>query len=275
MEYIGYVVPFIVGGFFLWLAFLNFGKEKYPTSTLFGVVAALLIFCSFPWFQALAKTWLISNVSSKLKSLGDQIEIVQKTTADMHDQLSEHQKQIDNHQQDIGKSQSDLARQVANIHDLQISLARAQTNLMVQSEKLTNIEFRVNDLFQKMVTENIASTDTNKVCLLNDWGNVIQLGFKLNYVPVANSISAMLINHTSPLSPQVPLIPPFDTVLNVVVVTLSNQDFSNARFHFQYVKDTQATNLITTLSRQGTNVFLNGNRATITDHSLEVILPFK
>jgi cytosine/uracil/thiamine/allantoin permease len=84
MTLVACIIPFVIGVFVFRLAFLNFYKEKYPTSTLFGVIAAFFMLCSLPWFQGFAKTWFVSNINSKLRVLGEQIDEVQTGGAIEH-----------------------------------------------------------------------------------------------------------------------------------------------------------------------------------------------
>jgi hypothetical protein len=64
MAFVGYIWPFVVGAFFLWLAFLYFRKQKYKTSIIFGAIAALFVLAPFPWwvfflFFALVALWYL------------------------------------------------------------------------------------------------------------------------------------------------------------------------------------------------------------------------
>src|SRR2546426_6895568 len=56
LETVKTIVILIFGllfaGFLLWLAFLNFGKEKYPTSTLLAVLAVVAFCFCLPAFQS-------------------------------------------------------------------------------------------------------------------------------------------------------------------------------------------------------------------------------
>src|SRR6266536_5241926 len=79
------------------LAFLNFGKEKYPTSTLLAVLAVVAFCFSMPSFQSFARTWMVHDVNSRLLALGNKLDEVQNAISGMHNQLTEHQNQIESH----------------------------------------------------------------------------------------------------------------------------------------------------------------------------------
>lgn len=161
---------------------------------------------SFPWFQGLAKTWIVSNVNSKLKSLGEQIDEVQKTTSDMHGQLSDHQKQIDSHQKElegvqkkirttqseVTDSQSDITNQFQKLTLLQGSLATAQTNLFAQQKKIEDVEYWIQNLYGKMTNEtfNVAENATKRMSLIENTNDSFVFLALLNHVPIAGSIKA-------------------------------------------------------------------------------------
>lgn len=271
-----YVVPFLAGGFFLWLAFLYFGKEKYPTSTLFGIVAAFFILCSLPWFQGFAKTWFVSNINSKLRELGQQIDGVQKTTSGMQEQLSNNQKQIDEHQRELDAVQSKIRRtqgevtasqieitnQFNQILNLQSQLATAQTNVDIQQKKLSDVEYYVDNTYSKMTTEEISGNDSNRVCHISTHGMVF---FRLDGIPIHNSVQ-ILASQTG--HGNNPLILNGFQMLNVISFNFPGnweENWKKCGFNIQYVKDTRQTNLIQHIETTTNELVL--------DHVIHVPIP--
>lgn len=263
-----FVISLIVGVYFLRLAFLNFSKEKYPTSTLFGLVGAFFILCSFPWFQGFAKTWIVSNVNSKLKALGDQIDDVQKTTGEMHGELSKHQKQIDEHQEELdtvqGKirktqsevadSQIDITNQYFRLSSIQQDIGIAQTNLDAQQKKIEDVEFLVNNLYSKTESETISGNDTNRVFLLKDWGDVKRFGFLLKHAAIPKSIHGIMSGGS--LMGQTPLLAITANHVNFFVTSFTGIDVKNTTFEFQYVRDTRETNSVRSFLTVSTNLII-------------------
>jgi hypothetical protein len=89
MECIGQLVGFLFALFLLRLAYKVFEKN-IPQSSFIALLAVVILFCSFPWFQGFVKTWINSKVNSKLEAIGQQVNEVQKTTTEMHGQLENH-----------------------------------------------------------------------------------------------------------------------------------------------------------------------------------------
>src|ERR1043165_817557 len=143
MVIVANVLSIAGAALFLFMCVQYFLKEKYPTSILFGTFAAFFILCTFPWFQGLAKTWIVSNVNSKLADLGSKLDEVQKTSVEMQSQLEKHQKQIDTNQTQLSliqveiiRAQSQLLAQQKTNEAYQASLTVVQTNLVAQAEGL-------------------------------------------------------------------------------------------------------------------------------------------
>lgn len=135
------------------LAFRSVHKDKWGFAAS-SLIMGVFLFCSgMGWVQGLAKTWLVSNVNSKLTALGKQIDDVQTTTAKMQDELSQHQTAIDKHQKELdaqqGKilgAQSDIVTQQATItnqfgqlNTMQTALASTQTNIDNQQRQIPEL----------------------------------------------------------------------------------------------------------------------------------------
>ena len=258
------VAGFIV--FFL-LSFKFFAKEKYPTSVMFGLLAAVCLFCSFPWFQGLAKTLIMSKVNSQLELLGKQVNTIQATTATMQNELGEHQKElaavqgkIRTNQTEVLASQTDITNQYRQLKTLQAELLTAQTNLDAQARKLEDVEYWVNNLFSKTTTERIAGDDTNKVCYLN--GKVF---FKLANVPIPHSIQLLSVGSDGP---NMPIIINQEPLLNVFAFAFSgdwNKSWKTRHYIITYIKDARQTNMIYQMEI--------GTNELILDHSIHFPVP--
>ena len=264
MEIISIIAGILGATFLFYLAWQNFGKEKYPTSTMLVVIGGVLLLCSFPWFQGFVKTWLTGYVNSKLNDLGSQVNEVQKTTGDMHNQLVNHQKQIDEHQKEldsvqskirktqteVSDSQSEIVHQYHDLTAMQLSLAIAQTNIETQEKQIENLDYLIQNLFSKTENEVVLGSDTNKVSLVKDWGDVKIVMFQLKYPAIPKSIQGMMSG--GGLLAQSPLLPIDKNFRNVFFSNFRNVNVRDAEFNFHYVRDTRYTNLIN-VSYDGTN----------------------
>lgn len=222
---------------------------------MLAVVAAVFFMCGLPWFQGFVKTWVISNVNSKLAGIGEQVNTVQTNTADMQKQLDDHQSKINAHQKEISVHQAELnviqtdiraqqttnAAQMTNIIALNDKVHNAQTNLDAQQTKLANVELVVASLYSKTQTEGLSGIDTNKVFVVNDWGNDKRIGFLLSQAAIPNSIHGFF--EDSGLLKQTALHPVAFSDRNFFTMNFRNLNLSNALFTFEYVADDRETNL--------------------------------
>lgn len=269
MEIVGQILGFIFAVLLLRLTYKLYANDKIPSAILVAWASVFILICSFPWFQGWAKSFIASNISSKLTALGEQVNTVQQTTTEMHNQLASHQTQIENHQKELGvvqakireaesnvfTQQSDITNQFQQISMVQSGLATAQTNLSAQQEKLTNVESLVNLLFSNTEDEECSASDTNKVIILN-LGGVQQVVFKLRFAPVPNTIQAIA---TSGPTTQVPLLPSsLGQFQNILFTKYYNDLILNGMsFHFRYIKDTRVSHLVQNM------VMVNSNTVSL------------
>jgi hypothetical protein len=270
MELAGFIIAVVAAVFFLWLAFLNFGREKYPACLFFGGVAAFLILCSMPWFQGFVKTWLTGYVNSRLNDLGKQVNEVQKTTEQMQGQLDSHQKQIDQHQKELdfaqGKiwtnqmevveSQKNITNQYRKLGLLQAELVTAQTNLLEQEKKIEDVEALVDGLYSKFEFENIVGSDTNRVFVRQFSDGTYQIFFAFKYPAINKSVSGTF---RGDLGLQ-PLTVPMGVYKNIVMAYFASTSVppTTRTFSFQYSKDTRETNTIKSVSFKDGKVLFDG-----------------
>lgn len=274
MNWLFLTIPNVAALLFLVLAFRLAHKEKYGAFWYVCLIAAGAFLCGQPWFQGLAKTWIVSNVNSKLKAIGQQIDDVQKTTAEMHSQLSSNQTQIEIHQQELGaqqvtvrKTQSEVAAQEADMTNhyaqllsMQTNLVTAQTSLMAQQKQIQDVGYLVNALYSEAFDETFGGSDTNKVAI-QDLGSAKRVAFMLKYSPVPYTISAMA--RDGGFVNQAPLFPQMQQTKNLVFTYFySPMDVKAMKFYFRYIKNIRETNLFHTMEIRDTNIlYLDGVRA--------------
>jgi hypothetical protein len=255
METIGQIIGFVVSIILFRLAYRFFAKEKFPTTTLLASMGFIVLFCSFPWFQGFVKTWVVSDVNSKLAELGQQVNTVQIATTEMHGQLAKHQTEIDEHQKELNdvqikvrNAESDVANQQVNIghqyqqiSTVQSDLALAQTNIETQEKKIENVEFLVDNLFSKVVVDRYSANDTNHLVCRKMNDDTYAFAIKLSSVPIKGSIQVIIgVNNGTPQTFF------YDTGIykNVIFYGLHKYDINNSSFTVQYVNNTRETNLV-------------------------------
>jgi hypothetical protein len=270
METIGQIIGFVVSIILFRLAYKFFAKEKYPTVTLLASMGFIVLFCSFPWFQGFVKTWVVSDVNSKLEELGQQVNTVQTATTEMHGQLAKHQTQIDEHQKelddvqvkirtaqlDVTNQQANIAQQYQRISTVQSDLTLAQTNLAAQESKIANVEFLVDNLFSKMVVDRFSANDTNRVIYRKKADGRYNLVMKLKSVPIKGSIQLIVGG-----GGDIPQTYYYDTFIykNLIFFSLTGYDINSTTFTIQYVNDTRETNFVNDVEFRGdSDLFVDG-----------------
>ena len=86
---------------------------------------------------------------------------------------------------------------------MQSDLANAQTNISSQQKQIQDVQFWVNNIFSRTVTETFPGTDTNRVIIVNRTNGPQFVFFKLDHVPILSSVHAIA---QSPMA-QIPLLP--------------------------------------------------------------------
>jgi hypothetical protein len=119
MEIFGQIFGIIFAAFLLLLAFKLYQKDRIPTCGLVAWAGVFILLCSFQWFQGWAKSFIASNISSKLTTLGQQVNTVQETTTAMHTQLEKHQTEIDKHQTELNEVQAKIREAESNVFSQQ------------------------------------------------------------------------------------------------------------------------------------------------------------
>lgn len=261
----------IVGIALLVLTFKLVHKEKFPFA-LFVFISALASFLlSATFFQGLMKTGVISTVVSTLKLYGNRLDDFQTTITNMGNELSKHQTQIETQQMalanqeikiqtaqtNITSQQENIANQYQQISSVQSDLAIAQTNLNVQAVKIQNVEFLVDNLFSKMVFEDISASDTNRFASIHQTNGTDVVFFLLKNAPIPGSFQGTIKGGGGLNIPQT-MENPVQTTKNFLLWHLSGFDLKQTSFSFQYVKDTRETNLFQKLEVRDNIIFLDG-----------------
>jgi len=168
------IICWVVGFAFLAITFRAIHKDRVITTTTALALSAFFFLCGLPWFQGLAKTWIVSNFNSKLKSMGEQVDTVQTTVSQMQEQLAGHQKelnriqgQIRSAQSNVLESQIDITNQYKQLSVVHSNLLTVQTNIEAQEKKISDIEYWVENLYGKMTNESFSILDKDRVTLLS------------------------------------------------------------------------------------------------------------
>ena len=268
MEIIGQILGFGGSIFLFYFAYRFFEKEKFPTSSMFALIGVFILVCSFPWFQGFVKTWVISDVNSKLTSLGQQVNDVQASTSEMQKQLGYHQSEIEksqrelndvqtkirNAQLDVAKQQTNITEQYYQISTVQAGLASAQTNIDLQEQKIEDVQFLVDNLFSKTAYENFPASDTNHVISFTLKDGSIRQAIKLQYVLIPESLQVIVTSSGVPQTEN-QLIKPYK---NVFFNELHGYDINNTSYSIKYVKDARTTNLVESVELRDGVFYLDG-----------------
>jgi len=102
----------------------------------------------------------------------------------------------------------------------------------------------VQNIFAKTVTENVSGTDTNRVFVIRNYGDAVQIGVILNHAAFVNSLHVWLQNWPQNVVSQMSLTPPDNVYRNYFTLTFKpGVDLAKASFTIEYVKDDRETNL--------------------------------
>lgn len=233
-------------------------KDKSGNALSLVFAAVFIFFCGLPWFQGLAKTWIISNVREKLQALGTNIDNVQATVATMQNELSNHQAQIDKHQTEINMAQGALRTNQNEIAVQQTNLAIAQTTIDTQQKQISDVQYFVKNLYSKTYVEQFEFSDTNRVFILQVDKGTKQLFLKLKYVPLRNSVEGNIDCGILTLNAFPVIMNSFRNFAHQTVT--GDADLRNCKMQIRYVRDARETNLYQHIEFVGTDVFLDGKK---------------
>jgi hypothetical protein len=248
MEIIGYIVPFLIGAFFLWLAYRNFEKGKQAASVVFGVIGALFLVSGLPWFQGVAKTWMVGNINTRMEALKEEVAKAQATAGELRAQLADHQKQIAAHQQELESARigleethgrvADITNQFSRLETMESGLKTAQTNVDLQQRKIQDVEYLVDNLFSKLVIEEIRGSDTDRVVQVSHTNDAYRVAIILQHVPIERSIQLEYVNGLGLPIPQT-FTPQKEVYKNIVFMCLHKANPETDLFTVRYYQDTR------------------------------------
>lgn len=227
MEIAAQIIGFIFASFIMRLAYKFFKKEKYPTCTMLVTIAAFIMLCSFPWFQGWAKAYFASNISSKLEALGQQVNTVQQITTEMQNRLANHQRELE----------------------------EAQTNLNAQEIKLSDVEYWIKNIYEKVTDEDFSGDDTNHVLIgkINDQ----QVYFlRLSHIPITNSVEAFVKSKPFDIEQRLFV---YRWGVNIWEAPMNGFTASNTSLSIHYITDTRATNYFKTMADFQSHISVTSN----------------
>jgi hypothetical protein len=263
------VICWLFGLAFLVIAFRAIHKDKWGLAGTGVSLCAVFILCGQPWFQGLAKTWIVSHVGERLSALSKQMDEVQGTTTKMQSELADHQNQLSNHQNEIDFSQaklrtnqaevanqqSKITNQYREIRQMELKVASAQGDLEAQSKKIQDVEFLVGNLFSKTVTDLIHGSDSDRVKIRKFKDGASQVFLVLTKIPIQKSLQGV---GKGP-SGQFPLIG-LSSTWNVAIATFGRGDPASVDYTISYVQDTRETNKVKTIEMKDEEVYFDTHR---------------
>ncbi len=253
------------GLLFLLLAAYFIHEKALAYAFAVSLIAVFSCFCGFSSVQALLKTHMLWMVTDSLKSYGDKIDTYQTTLADIQKRLSEKQNEFESNQTvlitqinkqkkeldavqskirdsetNIIGQQIDITNQYKKILLMQSALTSAQTNLDAQQTKLSDVEYWVQNLYQKTKYETFSINNTKSCyCIPQTNGSLIFLT-RLQYVPIDGSIEVFAKDDSSRMESRI-YTP--EGILNILKFNLFNYDSNSITLSVHYVADIRQTNI--------------------------------
>lgn len=263
-------------------------KGKHIATCLVASAAMFLI--SLDWVQGFVQTQVFTSLLRASKEYGEKLNDFQKTTGEMKVELAKHQGEINQQQQIIVEQQTRIADTQAKIdgqqarvgvqqqrltdqqaaldkqeHALQemsTELAGTQERISNQQKRIEDVEFLAQNLYSKTVFENISGADSNKVSVAKKGENVHLAFFRLDHVPVINSVQAIFCAKDAGQSPLKPRIGQID---NVIFTNFKGgwKSWADGEFALTYVNDTRKTNTWKSVEVRGDRVFFDGQHIPV------------
>lgn len=195
------------------------------------------------------QTGLIWKVNEKLISYGEKIDRFQTAISDMRDDLARQQSQLSSNQTTITNVQAEIQKSQFKISDAQERVAQTQTNLESQQTKLGDVEYWIQNMYEKKTSEEIAGTDTNQV-LVYDMTNRTMVVVLLKSLPIRNSVEMSVIGAFN-VENKVHGFSYDNLYMFTLEGTVARKDFS---LDVTYVLDSRRTNIYTRLPAVGSEL---------------------
>ncbi len=294
---------FVCWGFgfaFLILAVYFAHKDSLAYAFVILLISVFACFCGLSGVQALLKTHLLWQVTSTLQSYGEKIDNYQKTVADMHQSLSQQQFELSSNQLILSKGQDEFKVQIADVEKrlskqqdkiadaaanvssqqsaitnqfqqistLQNQLLATTTNLDSQTKKLSDIEYWVDNLYDKTTNVTFSVADTNNVLFISNTNGAIAYIVRLNHVPIKGSVEMTIVDASSRYPTRL-----FATefLKNMFWGDLYSFDTNTLTFSFHYVVDSRETNFNKQMLQLGKDFSLSPDLRTL-NYSLDKLL---
>jgi hypothetical protein len=283
-QLVGHITPTLVGdltleqilcwGFallFLGAAIYFIHKQALPYGFALSIISIFCCFCGFSSVQALLKTHMLWTVTETLKTYGDKIDNYQKINAELQKSLTAKQNELVTNQflfvaemniqkeelkaiqtkiaeseVDIIRQQLAITNQFSTLSVVHTELLTAQTNIDSQTKKISDVEYWVQHLYQKMTTETFSVTDTNHLLYENTTDGHARYFIRLSNVPISGSVEMFARDHTSLGEIR---LKPTQYVKNISQMGLYRFDTNTTTLTFRYIADNRETNFYKTFPK--------------------------
>jgi chromosome segregation ATPase len=156
IEIFGQIIGFLFAYYLLRLAYKLYGKNRISGAVLVAWASVFIMLCSFQWFQVWAKSFIATNVTTKLTAFGQQVNSVQAATTEMHNQLASFQIEIDKCQKELDEAQSKIGDVETNANTVQATTTEMHNQLATYQ-----VEFEKHQMQLDEVQGNIRDAETN------------------------------------------------------------------------------------------------------------------
>ena len=131
--------------------------------------------------------------------------------------------------------------------------------IAAQTKRIQEVEFLIDNLFSKMVFEEIRLSDTNRVATFSDATGHSAVFIKLEFAPIFQSLQLTVRPGDGLMIPHP--FHPTQVMQNVTRCNLYQFAAPTTVVSVQYVKDTRSTNLVKTLEMRGDVLWVDGARS--------------
>jgi chromosome segregation ATPase len=172
IEAFGQIIGILFAYYLLRLAYKLLAKNRAAGAVLTAWAAVFIVLCSSQRFQGWAKSLIAPDTTAKLTAFGQQVDAVQKTTSEIHDQLANQETDIARHQKELNEIQS-------RIQDAEKNANTIQANTVAMHDQLENHQTRIEDqqkqfgLVQSRITEAEANIINQQSVMTNQFQQLL------------------------------------------------------------------------------------------------------
>ena len=265
------VLCWCFGLMFLGVAIYFVHEKALAYAFALSVISVFCCFCGFSSVQGLLKTHMLWLVTDTLKSYGDKIDNFQTTMAEMQKRLATKQAELETNQMvfvaelksvqtkiqdaetNIFFQQSDITNQFQKISVVQSGLEMAQTNLATQQAKISDVEYWVQNLYDKVQEESYSTTDTNHICFVNMTNGGTFIIIRLEHTPISGSVQAYAKDNHGIAENR---LAKTQFLGNLVCYSLFQYDMNNTQIAFRYVEDNRGINFYSRMPKLGVDMWV-------------------